>query len=166
MNQTLNEELNKIKNMMGIEEQKFFDKLKTAAQNVGDKIQTGVNQVAQKVANVTQTQQPIQQISPILKEYNDFVSKWKLVNDDPKSNKVFIERNDEGRGDSYNFEMLAKMDAYTIYGKRLLDLNPMDKIMRNNFRLVNEPLKNCYMKPDGKGNTVTYCAFVFEIEKK
>ena len=98
MKKNLNEEIYKMRTMMGLNEQKFLDKLKAAAQNVGGKIQTGVNQVAQKIADKTKPQQPLQQptqeISPILKEYNEFVNKWKIVNDDPNSNKVFIEGND------------------------------------------------------------------------
>ena len=170
MKKNLNEEIYKMRTMMGLNEQKWLDKVKAAAQNVGSKIQTGVNQVAQKIADKTKPQQPLQQptqeISPILKEYNEFVNKWKIVNDDPNSNKVFIEGNDNGHGNSYTFEVGMQMDAIRIYSQRYMMLHPEVKTMSNNFYPPTQLDRKCYLKPDEKGNTVTYCAFVFELKLK
>ena len=59
MKKNLNEEINKMRTMMGLNEQKLLNKIKTAAQNVGSKIQTGVNQVAQKIVDKTKPQQQV-----------------------------------------------------------------------------------------------------------
>jgi hypothetical protein len=170
MKKDLNEEIYKMRTMMGLNEQKFLDKVKAAAQNVGSKIQSGVNQVAQTIADKTKpqqqtTQQP-QQISQALKEYNEFVDKWKVVNNDLNSNKVFIEGNDNGFNDSYSFEVSMKMDAIRIYSQRYMQQHPEIKTMSNKFNPPTELDRKCYLKPNEKGNTITYCAFVFELKLK
>jgi hypothetical protein len=149
-------------------EQSFLDKAKAKIQN----LKTGVQDIKTNIANKLQPnqQQPVQQttqqISPVLKEYNDFVDKWKGVNDDLKSNRVFLEQNDHGHGNSMNFQMEMQTDAMRIYAQKLLKLNPNIKTMYNNFYPPQEIDKNCYMKPDQNGNTVTYCAGVYELNLK
>jgi hypothetical protein len=105
MKQSLNEELIKIKYMMGLKEQKLWDKIKNTAQTVGNKIQTGVNQVAQTIADKTKSQQPTQQISNVdlqKKHYMDTRAKWILVNSD-KTTKGF------GEGSSRDESMALTM---------------------------------------------------------
>lgn len=169
MKKNLNEEITNIRTIMGLEEQKIWDKVKNVAQNVGTKIQTGVNQVAQKITDKTQPQQPqpVQQnTNSVIKEYNDFVEKWKVVNDDPKSNMVFIESNDHGNGDSYHFKIQMKYDALRIYAQRYMKLNPDIKVMYNKFEDPIEIDSNCYMKPDQTGKTIVYCAGVYKVNLK
>ena len=110
MKKDLNEEINKMRTMMGLNEQKLLDKIKTAAQNVGSKIQTGVNQVAQKIADKTKSpQQPTQPIQKVSnsdlqkKRYLETRAKWELVNSDKTNTKGF------GEGASRNESMALTM---------------------------------------------------------
>ena len=97
MKKNLTEEIYKMRTMMGLNEQKFLDKVKTAAQNVGSKIQTGVNQVAQKIADKTKSKQstePIQKVSNLDLQKNRYMetrAKWALVNSDKTNTKGFGE---------------------------------------------------------------------------
>ena len=90
MKKDLNEEINKMRTMMGLNEQKLLDKIKTAAQNVGSKIQTGVNQVAQKIADKTKSQ-PQQQTTqqPIAKTMEEVRNEWSKINSDMSNMKGF-----------------------------------------------------------------------------
>jgi sulfite reductase alpha subunit-like flavoprotein len=90
MKKDLNEEINKMRTMMGLNEQKLLDKIKTAAQNVGSKIQTGVNQVAQKIADKTKPQ-PQQQTTqqPIAKTMEEVRNEWSKINSDMSNMKGF-----------------------------------------------------------------------------
>ena len=71
-------------------EQKFLTKVKTAAQNIGNKIQTGVNQVAQKIADKTKSQ-PQQQTTqqPIAKTMEEVRNEWSKINSDMSNMKGF-----------------------------------------------------------------------------
>jgi hypothetical protein len=90
MKKDLNEEINKMRTMMGLNEQKFLTKVKTAAQNIGNKIQTGVNQVAQKIADKTKSQ-PQQQTTqqPIAKTMEEVRNEWSKINGDMSNMKGF-----------------------------------------------------------------------------
>lgn len=90
MKKDLNEEIYKMRTMMGLNEQKLLDKIKTAAQNVGSKIQTGVNQVAQKIADKTKSQ-PQQQTTqqPIAKTMEEVRNEWSKINSDMSNMKGF-----------------------------------------------------------------------------
>ena len=90
MKKDLNEEINKMRTMMGLNEQKFLTKVKTAAQNLGGKIQTGVNQVAQKIADKTKSQ-PQQQTTqqPIAKTMEEVRNEWSKINSDMSNMKGF-----------------------------------------------------------------------------
>jgi hypothetical protein len=90
MKKDLNEEINKMRTMMGLNEQKFLTKVKTAAQNLGSKIQTGVNQVAQKIADKTKSQ-PQQQATqqPIAKTMEEVRNEWSKINSDMSNMKGF-----------------------------------------------------------------------------
>jgi sulfite reductase alpha subunit-like flavoprotein len=90
MKKDLNEEINKMRTMMGLNEQKFLTKVKTAAQNLGSKIQTGVNQVAQKIADKTKSQ-PQQQTTqqPIAKTMEEVRNEWSKINSDMSNMKGF-----------------------------------------------------------------------------
>lgn len=90
MKKDLNEEINKMRTMMGLNEQKFLTKVKTAAQNLGGKIQTGVNQVAQKIADKTKPQ-PQQQTTqqPIAKTMEEVRNEWSKINSDMSNMKGF-----------------------------------------------------------------------------
>jgi sulfite reductase alpha subunit-like flavoprotein len=90
MKKDLNEEINKMRTMMGLNEQKFLTKVKTAAQNLGSKIQTGVNQVAQKIADKTKPQ-PQQQTTqqPIAKTMEEVRNEWSKINSDMSNMKGF-----------------------------------------------------------------------------
>jgi hypothetical protein len=90
MKQNLNEEIGRIKSMMGIEEQKLWDKIKNTAQNVGNKIQTGVNQVAQSIADKTKPQQSTPQ-QPISQTYEQIRAEWSKINSDMSNMKGFGE---------------------------------------------------------------------------
>jgi hypothetical protein len=90
MKKDLNEEINKMRTMMGLNEQKFLTKVKTAAQNLGGKIQTGVNQVAQKIVDKTKPQ-PQQQTTqqPIAKTMEEVRNEWSKINSDMSNMKGF-----------------------------------------------------------------------------
>lgn len=90
MKKDLNEEIYKMRTMMGLNEQKFLTKVKTAAQNLGGKIQTGVNQVAQKIADKTKSQ-PQQQTTqqPIAKTMEEVRNEWSKINSDMSNMKGF-----------------------------------------------------------------------------
>lgn len=139
-------------------EQTLLDKAKAKIQNLKTNITNRLQPNQQQPV-----QQTTQQVSPVLKQYNDFVAKWKVVNDDPKSNRVFIEQNDHGHGDSMSLQMEMQTDAMRIYTQRLMSLNPNIKTMYNKFNTPEEIDKFCYLKPDQNGNTVTYCAAVYEL---
>lgn len=89
MKKTLFEEVNQIHKMMGLNEQPWLDKLKNTAQNVGNKIHTGVNQVAQKVIN--STQQPQQSIQPVENTLEQIRTEWSKINTDMSNMKGFGE---------------------------------------------------------------------------
>lgn len=92
MKKNLNEEINKMRTMMGLNEQKLLDKIKTAAQNVGSKIQTGVNQVAQKIVDKTKPQQQvIQEPQQKGKTYEEIRAEWTKINSDMTNMRGFGE---------------------------------------------------------------------------
>lgn len=92
MKKNLNEEINKMRTMMGLNEQKLLNKIKTAAQNVGSKIQTGVNQVAQKIVDKTKPQQQvIQEPQQKGKTYEEIRAEWTKINSDMTNMRGFGE---------------------------------------------------------------------------
>ena len=92
MKKDLNEEIYKMRTMMGLNEQKFLTKVKTAAQNLGGKIQTGVNQVAQKIADKTKPkQQVIQEPQQKGKTYEEIRAEWTKINSDMTNMRGFGE---------------------------------------------------------------------------
>ena len=92
MKKDLNEEIYKMRTMMGLNEQKFLTKVKTAAQNLGGKIQTGVNQVAQKIADKTKPQQQIiQEPQQKGKTYEEIRAEWTKINSDMTNMRGFGE---------------------------------------------------------------------------
>jgi hypothetical protein len=85
MKRTLSEEVERMHKIMGLEEQKWLDKVKTAAQNVGNKIQAGVNQVMQNTPHQTAaTQQNDKTLEQVRAE-------WSKINTDLSNSKGFGE---------------------------------------------------------------------------
>jgi hypothetical protein len=97
MKQNLNEEVARMREMMGIDEQMFKglgDKLKTVAGKAGQAIQTGVHNVAQKVADVTQKQGEITNPTNSQnkgRDYNQLKTEWSKINTDTTNTKGFGE---------------------------------------------------------------------------
>ena len=135
---------------MGLEEQKLWDKIKSTAQNVGSKIQTGVNQVAQKVANATQPQQsqPTQQ-QPAGQTLEQVRAEWTKINSDMSNMKGF------GEGTSKDESMaidMAQMNGRFAILKKMgktngsISAGPVDqKLFRdangvNHYLVIMEPL--------------------------
>ena len=109
MKQNLNEEVARMREMMGLEEQllkglgdklktTWNDKVKPAAEKAGQAIQKGVNNVAQKVADVTQQQgdQNKETANPDSsqnkgRDYNQLKAEWSKINTDTTNTKGFGE---------------------------------------------------------------------------
>ena len=105
MKHNLNEEVARMREMMGLEEQMFKglgdklkttwnDKVKPAAEKAGQAIQKGVHNVAQKVADVTQKQgETANTSSPQNKgrDYNQLKAEWSKINTDTTNTKGFGE---------------------------------------------------------------------------
>ena len=92
MKKNLTEEIYKMRTMMGLNEQKFLDKVKAAAQNVGSKIQSGVNQVAQKIADKSKPQQQVnQEPQQKGKTYEEIRAEWIKINSDMTNMRGFGE---------------------------------------------------------------------------
>ena len=108
MKKNLNEEINNIRSMMGLEEQKIWNKVKNVAQNVGGKIQTGVNQVAQKIADKTNPQQPTepQPIQQKSKTYEEIRAEYSKVNSDMTNMRGF------GEGSSRDESLARQMGEF------------------------------------------------------
>ena len=132
----INEEVNRMRVMMGLQEQSVKDKLgdfwknkvKPTAQKVGDAVQTGVHNASQKIADMTkkpEQQQPAPEqkkcrnpyVNCIQPEQVDALMKeWSAVNNDMSNFKGF------GTGISKNdslAQQMAEMAARTVILKKL-----------------------------------------------
>ena len=95
----INEEVNRMRVMMGLQEQTIKDKLgnfwnnkvKPTAQKVGDAVQTGVHNASQKLADVTK--KPEQQTAPATtgRNYDQLKAEWSKTNADTTNMKGFGE---------------------------------------------------------------------------
>jgi hypothetical protein len=99
MKKNLNEEINTIKSIMGLEEQLL--------KGLGDKIKTGVNKVAQTIVDKTKPQQqqaqPQQQKS---KTYEEIRAEYSKVNSDMTNMRGF------GEGSSRDVSMAKQMGEF------------------------------------------------------
>ena len=148
MKHNLNEEVARMREMMGLEEQilkglgdklktAWNDKVKPAAEKAGQAIQTGVHNVAQKVADVTQKQQNQQQVpqqqkkcsNPYLdciqqEEIPQLIKDWSAVNTDMSNMQGF------GTGISRDDNMAQQMAEFQA---RAVILNEKLKLKQASF---------------------------------
>lgn len=134
MKQNLNEEVARMREMMGLEEQMFKglgdklkttwnDKVKPAAEKAGQVIQTGVHNVAQKVADVTQNQgdQNKETTAPGKlpnkgRDYDQLKTEWSKINTDTTNTKGF----GEGISKDMNIaRQMGEMNARTAMLKKM-----------------------------------------------
>ena len=86
MKKNLNEEINNIRSMMGLEEQLF--------KKLGDKIKTGVNKVTQTITDKVKPQQQQTQSQPPQeksKTYEEIRAEWTKINSDMTNMRGFGE---------------------------------------------------------------------------
>ena len=97
MRRNLNEQLERMKSMMNVEEQLLkntWNNLKQDASKLGGQIKTGVNKVAQKVADITQPEKPADATSkPAEKSRNleQTRAEWSKINADMSDPRGFGE---------------------------------------------------------------------------
>ena len=114
-----------------IEEQvfnKWKDKITNAAQKAGTAIQTGVHNVSQKIADVTQKQptQQTQQPKPQGRNYEQLKAEWSKVNTDTSSTQGFGEgnsKNESGARQIGNFQasVIVRKKANKSVSVRIID---------------------------------------------
>lgn len=130
MKQNINEEVARMREMMGLEEQLFKglgDKLKTAwndnvkpaAEKAGQAIQTGVHNAAQKVADITQKQGETSNPTSSQnkgRDYNQLKAEWSKINTDTSNTKGF----GEGISKDMNIaRQMGEMNARTAMLKKM-----------------------------------------------
>jgi hypothetical protein len=139
--------------MIEIIEEQVLQKIKDKLSDVGKKI----GDLKNKAQDIVKPE-----INPVIQKHMEFVEKWKKTNDDLNSNKIFVEGNDGGHTGNSLINRL-KLQAVSIYTKRELNKNPNQTTIIKRYTSANPLDWSCYVKPDEKGQMVTYCAYVFEI---
>jgi len=98
MKKTLNEEIDNIRTIMGLEEQLL--------KGLGSKIKTGVNKVAQTIADKTKPQQQTTQPQQKSKTYEEIRAEYSKVNSDMTNMRGF------GEGSSRDESMARQMGEF------------------------------------------------------
>ena len=161
MKQNINEEVARMREMMGLEEQ-LLNKLKTAAQNVGQKINTAVQNVTQKPAPQPAQNQQVEDKPS--KHYNELLQMFKDTSVD-KTNLGFgfAQHVDENMASQMAYQNAIKdlstkfAKTTTVDGKTISSSN-----MKGSFPIKDEASYGI----QENGKTTWYHAYVVEFEKK
>jgi hypothetical protein len=117
----INEEVNRMRVMMGLQEQSVKDKLgnfwknkvKPTAQKVGDAVQTGVHNASQKIADITKKPEQQQQTAPTTtgRNYEQLKAEWSKINADTTNMKGFGEGASKDMGNAKDIGLLNAKTA-------------------------------------------------------